>query len=126
MSRMEDWDLPDPKPVVESPMADRLKRARLAVGFSTASDAAQKLGFNVSTYLSHENGSRGMPITTITEYARAFSASPAWLAFGDGDLPLSAPLRVDYVKPVPLNVSIADDTVSMPLDQFTALLKRIK
>lgn len=39
--------------------ADRLKQARLDAGFRTAADAYRHFGWIQSTYLGHENGSRG-------------------------------------------------------------------
>ncbi len=80
--------------------ADRLRHARERAGFSTARDAAARLGVNPNSYAQHENGNRGIPKDKIEPYARAFKVDPGWLLTGRG-LPspkqiLSVPL-VGYV-----------------------------
>lgn len=61
----------------------RLRDARKRAGFETATAAAAFLNTIPSTYLAHENGTRGIPLWTISEYAAAFGVSRTWLAFGD-------------------------------------------
>lgn len=53
--------------------AERLKRARMARGFSSAREAARHHGWNEVTYASHENGIRGLRVATARVYAKAFS-----------------------------------------------------
>lgn len=65
--------------------AARLKRARIAAGFEHAKDAAESMGVPVSTYLGHENGSRGIPAKRATQYARRFRVSEQWLLYGKGE-----------------------------------------
>ena len=67
--------------------AERLRIARLRAGFETAKDAADAMGFPVSTYLAHENGSRGYPAKKAEIYARKFKVREQWLLFGVGEGP---------------------------------------
>ena len=67
--------------------ASRLRVARLRAGYETAKDAAEALGFPVSTYLAHENGSRGYPAKKAYTYARRFKVREQWLLYGTGPAP---------------------------------------
>jgi hypothetical protein len=67
--------------------ASRLRVARLRAGYGTGKDAAESLGFPVSTYLAHENGSRGYPAKKAYTYARKFKVREQWLLYGVGDAP---------------------------------------
>jgi hypothetical protein len=67
--------------------ADRLRIARLRAGYTTAKDAAEALGFPVSTYLSHENGSRGISAKRAVTYARKYKVREQWLLYGVGPGP---------------------------------------
>lgn len=67
--------------------AERLRIARLRAGFETAKDAAEAMGFAVSTYLAHENGSRGYPAKKAEIYARKFKVREQWLLYGVGEGP---------------------------------------
>lgn len=67
--------------------ATRLRTARLRAGFETGKEAAEALGFPVSTYLGHENGSRGFPAKKAFTYARKFKVPEQWLLYGVGDGP---------------------------------------
>ena len=67
--------------------AERLRIARLRAGFETAKEAAEALGLPVSTYLSHENGSRGYPAKKAEIYARKFKVREQWLLYGVGEGP---------------------------------------
>jgi phage repressor protein C with HTH and peptisase S24 domain len=66
-----------------SAISERLKRARELAGFREATEAAQRHGWTVPTYLSHENGTRGAPVAKLTAYAGAFKVSLQWLLTGD-------------------------------------------
>jgi SOS-response transcriptional repressor LexA len=69
---------------------DRLKWARKNAGYEEdASEAARALGVKESTYLGHENGSRGLS-RAAARYARFFRVSLDWLLAGRGE-PISAP-----------------------------------
>lgn len=65
----------------------RLRQARANAGFENATEAAKRFGWTISTYLGHENGSRGFKIDSAREYARAFKVSPEWLMFGGPEGP---------------------------------------
>lgn len=67
--------------------AERLRIARLRAGYSSAKEAAEALGFKVSTYLGHENGSRGYPAPKAYTYARKFKVREQWLLYGKGPGP---------------------------------------
>ena len=55
-------------------------------GFDDGTEAARRFGWPVPTYLSHENGSRGVRADRAADYARAFKVSPEWLLFGRSPL----------------------------------------
>lgn len=67
--------------------AERLRIARLRAGFETAKEAAEALGFPVSTYLGHENGSRGISAKKAEIYARKYKVREQWLLYGVGPGP---------------------------------------
>jgi hypothetical protein len=67
--------------------AARLRIARLRAGYETAKDAAEALGFPVSTYLGHENGSRGISAKKAEIYARKYKVREQWLLYGVGPGP---------------------------------------
>lgn len=67
--------------------AERLRIARLRAGYETGKEAAEALGFPVSTYLGHENGSRGYPAKKAAIYARRFKVREQWLLYGVGEGP---------------------------------------
>ncbi|RDC59758.1 hypothetical protein HME9302_00953 [Alteripontixanthobacter maritimus] len=64
--------------------SSRLRIARLRAGFETGKEAAEALGFPVSTYLGHENGRRGYPAKKAEVYARRFKVREQWLLYGVG------------------------------------------
>ena len=67
--------------------AERLRIARMGAGFSTGKEAAEALGFPVSTYLGHENGSRGISASRAVTYARKYKVREQWLLYGVGPGP---------------------------------------
>lgn len=67
--------------------AERLRIARLRAGYETGKDAAIALGVKVSTYLGHENGSRGITAKKAEHYARRFKVPEQWLLYGVGPGP---------------------------------------
>lgn len=62
---------------------ERLKLARAAAGYKTATAAARAIGTNVVTYTAHENGGRGMEPKQALFYATKFGADPGRILFGD-------------------------------------------
>lgn len=67
--------------------AERLRIARLRANFTTAKEAAEALGMPVSTYLAHENGSRGYTAKRAAVYARRYRVREQWLLYGTGEAP---------------------------------------
>ncbi len=66
--------------------AERLRLARTEAGFSNATEAAERFGWEVVTYRSHENGIRGIKPTVGRKYAGALKVSWSWLMTGEGDM----------------------------------------
>lgn len=64
---------------------DRLKSARKKAGFASARSAANRFGWIVSTYASHENGQTPVPVDAAEVYGRAYKVSPGWILTGDLD-----------------------------------------
>jgi len=64
----------------------RLKRAREHAKFSSATEAAEKNGWNANTYRSIENGTRRPGFVNAIEYADAFGVSLNWLLTGRGQM----------------------------------------
>lgn len=62
--------------------SDRLREARTKAGFSYASEASNRHGWNQVTYRSHENGTRAFDPDVARKYARAFGVKPEWLLYG--------------------------------------------
>jgi transcriptional regulator with XRE-family HTH domain len=67
-------------------LAKRLKRAREAAGYATATEAARRQGWNENTYRSTENGTRPPGRGAAVEYARAFNVNLDWLLTGRGSM----------------------------------------
>lgn len=76
---------------------ERLRFAREQAGFSDATEAANRFGWGVSTYRSHENGSRNFTKDGAQKYGRAFRVSPEWLLLGVGDCAKKLVPFVGYV-----------------------------
>lgn len=66
--------------------SERLREARLRAGYATATDAARAFGWTPSTYMGHENGSRGLRKEAAQRYARGFGVSWTWLLGGDEEM----------------------------------------
>ncbi|MBI0162203.1 helix-turn-helix domain-containing protein [Bartonella sp. M0283] len=66
-------------------IGNRLKAARKAAGFSSATEAATALGMNYRTYAGHENGNRGISRNTLELYAKRFGVTTDWLLSGRKD-----------------------------------------
>ena len=64
-------------------MHERLAWAREQAGFDTASDAANALNIPGTTYMGHENGSRGFR-SRAEQYSKRFKVSLEWLLTGRG------------------------------------------
>jgi phage repressor protein C with HTH and peptisase S24 domain len=68
----------------KSDSASRLRRAREAAGFKSASEAVEKFRWRASTYMAHENGQNGIRPEPALIYAQAFGVDPGWLITGLG------------------------------------------
>lgn len=72
--------------MVETP-SQRLRRARLTAGFSSAGAFAHAHGFPAVTYRAHESGTRNFKVHSAQTYAAALGlphpAGWRWLMFGD-------------------------------------------
>lgn len=73
-----------------SPKADRLRQARIAAGFTSASEAAQRFGWGEASYRHHENATRNYGPDAAKRYGRAFKVKPAWLLGLDPSSELAA------------------------------------
>lgn len=69
----------------------RLRAAREAAGFSSARQAAQRMGWSETTYTQHESGTRGLKQSVAETYAKAFGVDAAWILFGSGRGPTERP-----------------------------------
>lgn len=78
---------------METP-SERLRRARVAKGFASAREAARHFGWNEVTYITHENGTRGLRVSTARVYAKAFG------------VPVSELVGIPSTEPVPVGVGI--------------------
>ncbi len=68
----------------KSDSALRLRQARAAAGFKSASDAVARFGFRPSTYMAHENGQNGIRPEPALAYAKAYGVEPGWILTGIG------------------------------------------
>ena len=68
-----------------SDIADRTRRARIAAGFDTASEAANRLSMKPHAYRHYESGYRTPPTSRLGEIARAFRVDMEWLVSGKGE-----------------------------------------
>lgn len=66
--------------------ADRLRKARKAANFKSASEAARSLGVSPPTYIHHENGTRDFDQQAAELYARRYHVTVSWLMLGDGEM----------------------------------------
>jgi len=68
-----------------SEMHERIRRARIAAGFDTASEAADRLGMKHHAYRHYESGYRTPPTARLDDIARTFKVDIQWLVSGKGD-----------------------------------------
>ena len=60
--------------------ADRLRQARIDAGFPTATHASVRFGWNIKTYLQHEEGIKSFDAQTALKYSKALDISGDWLS----------------------------------------------
>ena len=65
-------------------MDNRLRNARIAVGFVSATDAIDYYKWKSSTYRAHENGQNNFNVEYATRYGKAYGVSASWLLLGEG------------------------------------------
>lgn len=70
---------------------ERLRLARKQAAFSSSSEAARAIGVKVSTYASHENGTRDFDDDVASLYARRLRVPVEWLVFERGELKSTPP-----------------------------------
>lgn len=75
--------------------ADRLKEARIAAGFSSASEFAKKVGVSPSTYGAYENGGRDLTIRAAREFARPLGTTWDWLFHGTNPVAVTKITEID-------------------------------
>ncbi len=62
---------------------ERLQKLRKRAGYKNAGDAAKAFGWNVNTYRSQENGTRGINAEWADRFARAYKSSASHILYGD-------------------------------------------
>ena len=65
-------------------MNDRLRNARMAAGFASATDAIEYCKWKGSTYRAHENGQNNFNVEYAARYGKAYGVSASWLLLGEG------------------------------------------
>jgi hypothetical protein len=68
----------------KSEMNERLRNARIAAGFDSATDAIEYYKWRGSTYRAHENGQNNFNVEYATRYGKAYGVSASWLLLGEG------------------------------------------
>lgn len=84
----------------------RLRDARAKAGFETAVEAADALGVARSTYIGHENGSRGFPASRAPLYARRFKVTEQWLLYGKDAGESASEPNEEPIKYLRMNVAL--------------------
>lgn len=74
--------------------AVRLSSARIAAGFTSASQAARAARIAVSTYIHYENGTRSISPNIARRCAKAFDTSASLILFGTVDAGADEQMRV--------------------------------
>jgi hypothetical protein len=64
-------------------MHTRLRHARIAAGFKTATEAIDHFHWRNSTYRAHENGQNNFSAADAAVYAKAYGVSASWLLLGE-------------------------------------------
>lgn len=80
---------------------ERLEHARKKAGYKDASEAARAFGWTISTYVSHENGTRGLRPEVARRYAKAYKVNVNWLLYEEGK-PTSTATPRPAVRSVPV------------------------
>ncbi|MBL4907659.1 MAG: hypothetical protein JKX94_09430 [Sneathiella sp.] len=83
--------------------ANRLKSARIAAGYVTGREFADKNGVARSTYSTQESGTRGLTAEAAELYAEMLGITPSWLLFGKEHVVLSVDSD-DEMDPADINL----------------------
>jgi phage repressor protein C with HTH and peptisase S24 domain len=110
-----------------SERSNRLAQARKAAGFANATEAAEAFGWKSSTYLGHENGSRGITADRAREYASRFGVAAEWILYGRGPSAVEVangeapPTGAELVPVYSVEASAGDGSVVDDEDQVSSL-----
>lgn len=107
-------------------MSQRLRAARIAAGFESASAAARALSIPISTYSAHENGQNDFGPSEAAQYANVFKSKARWLLLGETD-----PVEGEPDGPAPTNfdAQIAEFPPEIRrriIDRFNAFIDGVK
>ena len=102
-------------------MNERLRHARIAAGFATATDAIEYCGWKGSTYRAHENGQNNFKVDDADRYGKAYGVSIAWLLIGD-DTQLSSN-NAKNSKPLKRTKGCSPPTCPEKIQALALLLK---
>ncbi|MBB3381779.1 MULTISPECIES: LexA family transcriptional regulator [unclassified Rhizobium] len=69
---------------MQKSMGERLRAAREAANYPSATKAAEALGVSLSTYRAHENGQNEFSAEVANRYAKKFGTTAAYLLTGEG------------------------------------------
>ncbi|MBN8951430.1 MULTISPECIES: LexA family transcriptional regulator [unclassified Rhizobium] len=69
---------------MQKSMGERLRAAREAANYPSATKAAEALGVSLSTYRAHENGQNEFSADVANRYAKKFGTTAAYLLTGEG------------------------------------------
>lgn len=88
--------------------ASRLLRARINAQIRSASAAAKRFGWTVSTYGAHENGTNGFSPEDAQKYAEAFNVNWYWLVLTSEQMEPEDPASSKH--PIHLSARFSDET----------------
>ena len=98
-------------------MNDRLRKARIAAGYASASAAAKAHGWSVSTYIAHENGQNDYNPDRAEVYAKAFKTTGEWLLLGKEETLSGIDAQLKTLPP---------DEARRLFAEFTAMIRGVK
>jgi transcriptional regulator with XRE-family HTH domain len=76
---------------MQKSMGERLKAAREAANYPSATKAAEALGIGLSTYRAHENGQNEFGPEIADRYAKKFGTTAGYLLTGEGPRKVERP-----------------------------------
>jgi hypothetical protein len=102
-------------------MNDRLKSARKAAGFPTATSAIDHFNWKPSSYRAHENGQNNFKVDDAVKYGKAYGVTAAWLLIG---ATIASPS--DEIKTLPSSKVVKDSSLSSSLNKLEAIFVLLK